>query len=126
MNDQTSPTGPALAKSLGGTFDVDSAVVRFRNRNYFVRCSTTGRVHLVVQDGRSVPLGRISEGIAVLGREFIDALAVEHLARPGATISELARLLDHYDPTPGLVARGVMADPDEDADDHSGARDVEF
>jgi hypothetical protein len=81
MNDTTRPAGPALADALGGTFDFDNGTVRFEERDYFVRCSITGRVHLVIFGGRAVILGRMSEGIDALRYEFLDALIAEGLDR---------------------------------------------
>lgn len=92
MND--AHTGPMLAEALGGTFDFDNGTVRFADRDYFVRCTFTGRVGLVLGDGRQVPVGRMSEGVDTLRREVDDALAAEGLPGPW-------REIGHLDGAPG-------------------------
>lgn len=105
MNDRT-PTGPALAERLGGTFDFDNATVRFEGHSYFVRCGATGKVQLVL-DGQSAPvnLGRMSEPLDVLAREFEAALDARADDGLGTTDDDL----------PGMWSRSDFegGDPDE-------------
>lgn len=88
MIDQT-PTGPALAEALGGTFDLDNGTVRFEGRDYFVRCATTGKVQLITHvldsgalGSAPVNLGMMSEGVDTLAKEFVDTLVAARLPHP--------------------------------------------